>query len=83
MCRGYCYIQGASVGTFSPFMVNNGFMPSQVISYSVGSGYLNCLTATDYISVSSQDTFQLGVYQSNEQSQQTTSCYISAIFQAV
>ena len=83
MCRGYCYIQGASVGTFSPFMVNNGFMPSQVISYSVGSGYYNCLTATDYISVSSQDTFQLGVYQSNEQSQQTASCYISAIFQAV
>jgi hypothetical protein len=83
MCRGYCFIQGAVTGIFLPTMPNTGFMPSQVISYAVGGGYYNCLTATDYISIPSQDTFQLGVYQSNEQNQFTTSCFISAVFQAV
>ena len=83
MCKGYCFIQGAVTGIFTPYMVNTGCMPSQVISYSVGSGYYNCLTATDYITITSQDTFQLGVFQSNEQNQLANSCLISAVFQAV
>jgi len=82
MVRGYCFIVGGQVGVFQPYMVIQGFMPSQVISYAVGNGYFNCLTATDYISVGSQDTFQLGVYQENQQGQ-NTNCFISAVFQAV
>jgi len=83
MLRGYCYLFGVSFGIVSPFMVNNGYMPCQTISYAVGSGYYNSLTATDYITISNNDTFQLGAYQSNEQGQTSFNTFISAVIQAV
>jgi len=83
MVRGYCFLFGVSFGIVNPTIVNNGFYPSQTISYSVGSGYYNCLTTTDYITINNNDTFQLGAYQSNEQGQTSSTCYISAVIQAV
>ena len=83
MVRGYCFIYGASFGIVNPFIVNNGYMPTQTISYAVGSGYYNCLTTTDYITISNNDTFQLGVYQSNEQGQTSSNTFISAVIQSV
>jgi hypothetical protein len=79
--KGYCWLQGASVGQVFPFKVNQGFLGGTSISYN--SGYNTCITITDIIQISTADSFQLGAYQENELTLPSNTTYISAIIQAV
>ena len=79
--KAYCWLQGVSVGQVYPYKVNNGYIAGTLMSYN--SGYPTCITVTDYIQISTADSFQLGVYQENELGQNCNTCYISAVIQAV
>ena len=79
--KAYCWLQGASVGQVYPYKVNQGYTAGTLMSYN--SSYPTCITSTDYIQISTADSFQLGVYQENELGQNANVVYISAIIQAV
>ena len=80
MVRAYCFLQGVSGPTYFPNMINSfgGFYPpSQVITYD--GSYPNCITATDYIIINSDDDYYLAVYQDNNPGFNCKNIFISAI----
>ena len=79
--KGYCWVQGATVGQVFPFKVNQGFLGGTLMSYN--SGYNTCITITDIIQISTADSFQLGAYQENELTLPCNTTYISAILESI
>ena len=78
MVKAYCWLSGLNTGSVNPFMISNGgFSPSQVITYD--GKYPNCITATDYIEINSDDNYNLAVYQDNSQGLQCNNIFLSAI----
>jgi len=78
MVRAYCFLYSNTYGQTNPYMVSNvGFYPSQVITYD--GSYPNCITATDYIQISNDDSYYLGVYQDNGSSIGSNNIFLSAI----
>jgi len=78
MVRAYCFLYSNTYGQTNPYMVSNvGFYPSQVITYD--GSYQNCITATDYIQISNDDSYYLGVYQDNGSSIGSNNIFLSAI----
>jgi len=80
MVKAYCWLSGVNTGQINPYMISNvGFYPSQVMSYD--SKYQNCITATDYIEINSDDNYNLAVYQENSQGSQCNNIFLSAILE--
>jgi hypothetical protein len=78
MVKAYCFLYSNTYGQINPYMINNvGFYPSQVITYD--KNYPNCITATDYIQISNDDSYYLGVYQDNGSSIGSNNIFLSAI----
>jgi hypothetical protein len=78
MVKAYCWLSGVNTGAVNPYMVNNvGYYPSQVMTYD--GKYPNCITATDYIEINSDDNYNLAVYQENSQGSQCNNIFLSAI----
>ena len=78
MVKAYCWLIGVNTGSVNPFMISNvGLSPSQVITYD--GKYPNCITATDYIEINSDDNYNLAVYQENSQGSTCNNSFLSAI----
>jgi hypothetical protein len=82
MVKAYCSLQGTFAGIIQPYMVGVvGFYSSQLISYD--ASYPNYITNTDYISIATADSYNLGAYQENQAGMTTNNIYVSAVIQAV
>jgi len=83
MVRGYCALQGGFAGIIYPYMVGTvGYYGSQLVSYDA-STYPNYITATDFITIATADSYYHGAYQENTAGSSVNNVYISAVIQAV